>query len=299
MISWNEISNICERIEFPNEAIATLEKVYATTMQTFEKEIQTLSSQWLDPEADWKQCLADLSVIAEKTGVSINVLQLVFFLYSAIPLRKEYEKRNLPEELYWETLQDLRYKMIECYNLYGEWGIFVPIWYRCFYICERFSLGRLQYEKIPFPLDNYNNIVKKDDIVLACHIPSSGALLENDVIESLKSAYNFYKSYTVDGILTIVCHSWLLYEPFEEVFTDSPNVQKFRKLFNIIGNEKDETNRDFWRIFNKNFSKETLLEVSPKTKLQNRLHKYLLEGNCMGCGLGIIRFDGAKIINKP
>ena len=297
-ITWDEILNICKRINFPESAVTALEEGYAKIMQNPPSKWQTTVEEWLNPEADWQRCLKDLSVMSGEVGLSANMTRMLFFLYCAVPLRAEYEKRGLPETLYWETLQDLRYKLMECHNVKDEWGTFVPDWYRRFYVCERFALGRLQYEQIPFPFEGYKNLLKKGDMVLSCHIPSSGALRENDVLESLKKAYEFYQAECMDGLLPITCHSWLLYQPLEEVFADSPNVQKFRNMFDVIQNDADKTNEDFWRVFYQEFSEETLKNAPTETKLQKRLKNYLLEGNTLGCGWGVLLFDGERIRNR-
>ncbi|MBO5736277.1 MAG: DUF5596 domain-containing protein [Clostridia bacterium] len=297
MVAWKEIEKVCEGVGFPQEAVAELEKTYNRIMGKSAMQFHSTAEGWVNPEADWRKCIWEISVIAKEAGVSLNAARMVLCLYCSIPLYQEYPKRGLPESIYWETLQDLRYKLLECRAFYGEWGTFVPDWYRRFYICERFALGRLQYEAVDFPGDSYKNVLKQGDRVYSCHIPSSGALREEDVIESLKRAYNFYRSELKDGLLPVVCHSWLLYQPLNEVFAESPNIVKFRKMFDVVLNDEDANNGDFWRVFYKEFSVENLQSAPTETKLQKRLKEYLLEGKTMGCGWGVLLFDGEKIIN--
>ena len=297
MVAWKDMHTICRQIDFPEDAVAYLEGCYGAIVQTSAEKLQNTAVEWMRSDGDWRGCLGKIAEIAQETGVALNSTRVVFFLYCAIPLAEEYEKRGLPKTLYWDALKDLRYKLLECRALYGEWGTFVPDWYRCFYTCERFALGRLQYEPMTFPLTGYQNALKQGDRVYACHIPSSGALREEDVLASLKYAYNFYKAELKNGILPVVCHSWLLYEPLETVFADSPNILKFRRLFDVIQNDADGNNGDFWRVFYQNFSAESLKNIPTNTKMQKRLKNYLLEGNTMGCGWGILLFDGEKIIN--
>ena len=297
MVTWKDIHTICRQIDFPEDAVAYLEGCYGAIVQKSADKLQNTAVEWMRLDGDWRGCLGKIAEIAQETGVSLNSARMVFFLYCAIPLVEEYEKRGLPETLYWETLKDLRYKLLECRALYGEWGTFVPDWYRCFYTCGRFALGRLQYEPMSFPLTGYKNAFKQGDVVYSCHIPSSGALREEDVLESLKYAYRFYQAELKSGVLPVVCHSWLLYGPLETVFADSPNILKFRSLFDVVQNDADGNNGDFWRVFYQEFSKENLENAPTNTKMQQRLKKYLLDGNTMGCGWGILLFDGEKIIN--
>ena len=297
MSNWNELAQICRRIDFPEEAIVYLGYCYDKIMPIYAGEVQKLAKEWMDINGDWRKCLKNLSTIAESAKVSLNSTRMCFLLYCAVPLQIEYQKRGLPESLYWETLQDLRYKLTECYALYGEWGTFVPEWYRCFYTCERFALGRLQYEPIKFPYKAYKDFLNEGDLVYSCHIPSSGPLKSEDVQKSLNCAYKFYSPSLKNGVLPVVCHSWLLYQPLENVFSESLNILKFRALFDVIANEADEKNGDFWRVFYQNFSTETLSEIPASTRLQENLKEYLLDGKSMGAGFGVLLFDGEKIIN--
>lgn len=297
MVVWNDLVEVCHRLDFPEEAVVHLEKCYYALTNISAKRLQKISDDWLKPNTDWRNSLEAIATLAQEADASLNSARMVLFLYSAIPLLAEYQKRGLSESLFCETLQDLRYKLLECYSLHGEWGTFELEWYRGFYLCERFALGRLQYEKINFPHKEYKGVLKEGDRVYSCHIPSSGPLLENDVIASLKRAYSFYRAELKNGILPVVCHSWLLYQPLETVFAGSGNILKFRNMFDVIDNHADSTNRDFWRVFYQSFSAQALNEVSPTTRLQKNLKDFLLNGQTMGAGFGVLLFDGEKIIN--
>ena len=163
MVTWKEIEKVCDGIGFPQDAVADLEKSYNAIMQKCATKLHETAEAWANPDGDWRGCLGKVAEIAKAADVSLNSARMVLFLYCAIPLHQEYQKRGLPESIYWETLQDLRYKLLECYALYGEWGTFVPDWYRRFYICERFALGRLQYEAIDFPGESYKNALKQGE----------------------------------------------------------------------------------------------------------------------------------------
>jgi len=60
---------------------------------------------------------------------------------------------DLTDELFWDTIADLKFKLIECHDVYGIWGTFVASWYPWFYTMHRFKLGRLQYEAVHFSGD--------------------------------------------------------------------------------------------------------------------------------------------------
>ena len=296
MVVWSEIAQICNRIDFPKSATMCFERCYEQIFPKYAEDLQLFAGKWMSIDGNWRDCLKTISRIASDIGVSFNKASMFFLLYCAVLLRQEYKRKGLPESLFWDTLQDLRYKLLECYSLYKEWGTFVPEWYRGFYLCERFALGRLQYEKSVFPYKEYKGILKEGDRVYSCHIPSNGQLLETDVYLSLKKAYTFYQAELRNGILPIVCHSWLLYQPLETAFMNSRNILCFRNLFDVIENTADLKNGDFWRVFYREFSLQSLNEIEPTTSLQKNLKAYLLDGGTLGEGYGVLLFDGEKII---
>ena len=94
--------------------------------------------------------------------------------------------------------------------------------------------------------------------------------------------------------MAIICNSWLLYPPHYEVYPENSNLRKFADLFDITVSWESENNPEAWRVFNTVSSDyENLPE---DTTLQRRFKKYLIEGNKMGNGFGVILFDGEKII---
>ncbi len=53
-----------------------------------------------------------------------------------------YAQAGLSEEIFWNTFQDLKYKLLECREVQGVWGNFVSFWYPIFYTCDIFQAGQ-------------------------------------------------------------------------------------------------------------------------------------------------------------
>jgi len=139
-------------------------------------------------------------------------------------------------------------------------------------------------------------LVRGGETVVACHIPSSGPLLTEDVMASLRRAYAFFGNTHRDGKLIVTTSSWLVYPPYQgTVFPVGSNVYRFAALFDVIS-EKDTDFGDFWRVFNVPYSKETLANVPEDTSMRRRMKQYLQNGGIMGSGYGVIVFDGEKIV---
>lgn len=292
------IRQIAEKLDFPADAIDCLIKAKELlyTNEHAAKLFGIAKEQVFTP-ADLTY-MDTLSAIAEETGINRYTLDMLFFLSCADRMRALYDEKGIDESIYWASLSDLKYKLTECKKLHGAYGSFTKNWFPRFLRAEAFALGRLQYEAKPFPMEAYGDLLKQGDIVCNCHIPSSGALLGEDVLASLKMAYDFYPQYRRNGILPITCNSWLLYPPVAELFKKGSNLDWFYKIFEILNTKVQEHNSDFWRIFNLPFSEENLQNAPENSSLQRSIKAFLQAGNHLGAGLGIILFDGENILTQ-
>ena len=285
---------------FPEEAIAHLDGCYQKMITEPEVLDGLYAAQELLFLKEGKDFAAALKPIYERVDISPYSVDMVFLLLSATPLKYIYAARGYSPELYVETMRDLLFKLRECVDVKGVFGTFVIEWYQKFYTCERFKLGRLQFETRAYPCDEpFRDIYKKGDTVVGCHIPSDGPLKYDDVIASLKAAYDFYPQFRVDGILPVYCHSWLMYPPYAgEVFPEGTNLYRFLKLFELVKSEIDEDYTDFFRIYSKDFCAPELDSLPEDTTLRRNMKKFLTGGNKMGTSFGFILFDGEKVITE-
>ena len=288
-----------ELLGFPEEAIVELDKCYEKMISA-----GTLDEIFVAQELlflkEGKDFVAALKPIYEKVDASPYSIDMVFLLLSLKPLRYLYRSRGYSDELFTETMKDLLFKLHECYGVYGVWGTFVIDWYQKFYTCERFKLGRLQFETRAYPCEEpFHGLFKKGDTVVGCHIPSCGPRTYESVIDSLKQAYEFYPELRVNGILPIYCHSWLMYPPYAgKVFKEGTNLYRFLNLFELVKVKEDPNYIDFPRVFHRPFDPATLADLPEDTGLRRALKQFLLEGNAMGEAYGFMLFDGEKILTE-
>lgn len=284
----SEITEIITMTEMPADAAAYCEECFAkikADQGLFD--LLQLAEQQYSKRFDPKKIV---ELLAEKSGLHPYTVYLLLLLYACLRLRRLYATHGYSEKLFRATVPvDIRCKIAECRKVYGIIGTFVFSWYGGFYDCTRFAFGRLQFEPRRAPFD-YQNICKKGDMVLACHIPSMGPLLIEDVEKSLRGAYDFYRP---NGPLVLVCHSWLLYPPFyREVFPENSNLRRFYELFDIVDQHETSFTDDSWRAFG---TMETDLDKLPlETTLHRNLHAFLKKGNPMGAGYGILVRDYNK-----
>lgn len=290
------ITALCTRLQFPDEATACLAEADARLSAT-SAATQLLSEAMHDFfEENGERYEALIRQAAEAADVPYYVACMVFLLRAAARLPEKYRMAGIDEAICWDTLRDLRCKLMECHDVYGVWGIFVIFWMRDYYLLRRFAFGRLQFERIAFPHDDYRGLVKRGDTVYNFHIPSDGPLTEESVLASFRAAYAFYRNELPDGIMPIYLHSWLIYPKTAALYGEQSNLRRFFGLFTLLGEKADEKNGDFWRIFSTDFSPEALAAAPTDTSMQRSLKQYLQAGGCMGSGMGMLLFDGEKIV---
>ncbi len=295
------VLEFCEKLCFPPEASRALAQCWtalAAQPQILAALYEARDSLFLPGDESYLQ---QLQALAQRAGVHHYTLDMVFLILCAGDLREKYRQWGLSEALYWDVVEDLRYKLLECKKVYDLWGTASCAWYKGFYTGRRFKLGRLQYEKSRFPFDDYHGLIQKGDLVYNCHIPSQGPLRRELVLDSLQSAYQFYRRDEPAGPMCFVCNTWLLYPAHYPLFPENGNLRAFYDLFDVIGEKQDPANRNFWRIFSRPYDAEKLDQAAQDTALQRSFLAYLKSGRCMGDGFGVIVYDGEKkkILRPP
>lgn len=240
--------------------------------------------------------------MAEKAGLSPYTVWMLFLIEAAQNAREDFRRRGISEDIFWASFADLKYKVLECKELHGVWGTFVAFWYPIFYSCDLVKLGRLEFENRTFeedtPYVKNGYIVKKGDKVKSIHIPSSGEPFDEAArMDSYRRAYEFFKDELDGRPLVCLCHSWLLYPEYKKILSPSSNIVAFQEDFDIVRQDDRETFGDAWRLFGADYQKPTE-ELPEKTSMQRAFKKHLLAGGTTGEGLGILIFDGEKIVNR-
>ncbi len=302
------IREIALELTFPEEAILVMEDTYRKLLSN--EKTKKCISEGMDyvflsqdqggAESPLKIIKGIIENMAEETGIHFYTVNMVFWLLCVKPLRDIYKEKNLPENMCQDSVMDLKYKLMECKEVYNIWGA-ETLWFKGFFDLSRFTFGRLQYDVKKWTKEDYKGFVKKGDLCFSCHIPSSGPLKPCAVMESFKMLYNFFKNDLKDGKLVIICESWLLYQPMVRVYEENSNMRKFAEMFDIIENIDPEKNlySNLRRVYGVVYEgPETLKNLPEDTTLRRNMKRYFEKGGIMGFGVGVILFDGEKIINK-
>ena len=289
------ITDICKKLDFPEESFSKLEEAYrlitndAKANALFERALDSL----LHPnEIVFGEMTAE---IVEKTGVNVYVLNAVLCVLSVEPLGEIYEREGQSEKL-GMYLPRIKEALVSCKNDSGVFGIKDAFWQWMFHELQCIRLGRLEYEPFHHFCDTPYGEIKKGDPVVLIHIPRGGSLDMDEVMESLKLGYDYFKDKFKNETVPFMTHSWLLYPPFlREVFKKGGNIQKFAGLFDIIS-ENTAGYANFTNVFGCPYPGEDLSGVPTKTSLQRSMLDFVRKGNLMGEGYGIFLYDKNGIV---
>lgn len=298
------LNELMERTGFPADAFGAFQEIHTRLHENnaAEKAFDAVCS--LYDFGVRRELLAVLDRIAEQIDASNYTIELFFFMYQADALRVRYEAADLDEQIFWDTVTDLRAKLVECRDVYGVWGSFVASWFFGFFDMTRFALGRLQFE-----VENFSHngagytaggyILPEGNKVINMHIPSLGPLKPELVLDAFKRAYSFklFADVRIPGtnVMPFVCHSWLLYPPHYDFLPKHSNILKFMDCFDIIDYAESDTFGNKWRVFGKDKDTEPAL-LPTDTSLRRAYAERLRTGEKTGNGFGVFLFDGENIL---
>lgn len=295
-----EIKSFCTEYGYSNEAITSLLNDYSALKKTeyyplFKAYIDLYNDD--DPSFSHPKALNANKMIAEKTGVNPFALDLLLYICMAKHCRELYDQAEIPVKVYHDSMLDLKWKMLECYKIYGTWGIFVPRWFGRFFELSRFALGRLEFDDNPSPGCFEKNGVKLGygDWVISVHVPSSGKLNPDDCMKSFRAAAEFYADRFPDGIAKFSCDSWLLAPNHSEYLPPESNIRKFAEFFHLAEVSTTPQFGNWWRIFGRPYE-ESEKDYPSETSLQRAYLKMLKDGNTPQTGLGYLFMKDGKIL---
>ena len=234
--------------------------------------------------------LAETEGREETFGVNRYLLDALMLFCCWEEVKMRYEKQGLPMDVFDKSLEDMKWKMLECYEIHGVYGNFVGHWYDGFFNLTRFGLGRLQFELRPFEGKEDCEVdgvqIHPGDTVINMHIPSAGPMKPELLDDAFARAEVFFKEhfpkdYTVFGV-----ESWLIDPDLVRILPEG-NMKAYADRFHLVAAEKSEMIfPDGWRVFGAEWKKKPE-ELPRKTGLQRAIADYLQQGGKLGRGYGI------------
>lgn len=265
-----ELTYFCDKIGLPGEAVRRIaalpagEKTYREAAPLFRADRERFFARMLQAERPEQ-----------------------YFLYvycrMAMDVLPEYEKRKIPESVFWDTFRDLAIWCADCFEKTGTYGIRQYEWFVRHMDLTLFRLGRLEFERMPSVWDvrQEPDVLTKGEPLISVHVPAGEPLGEDACRQSVRRAFDFF-----GRDLPYVCHSWLLGPELPGLLEASSNILRFRELFRVIAVDYLEREAEE-RIF---------LRTGPdprnypeRTGLQRAARAHLIAGGRLGNGLGLLR----------
>ncbi len=297
---------VLEKCTFPEEAcIFFRELADRLIAEGYEAEFDSIVDEYITSKCHCDMIDGKLKEFAAKAGNTAYEYWMLLLILAVEQAKPLYDKRGVPEEVFWDTFSDLRCKALECKEIKGVWGTFVAGWYGLFYLCRIIKFGRLEYQDAEYWEDEaktYGGVTfTKGKKMLSLHIPSSGEPFDREArLKSYKMAYDFYTKELGTDYLPCYCGSWLMYPPYKAAFPAGSNSRSFMDDFeyaNIHSKEPGAYHEfgDRWRVFGKD-SEKPLAELPEDTSMRRGFKKYFLDGGCPGSANGYLIFDGEKVL---
>lgn len=199
---------------------------------------------------------------------------LYIYLNLAVDLYYDYKENNIAENIYFDTIDDIRIWINNCIKETNTYGLKEIYWINEHLRMRIFKLGRLQFQKREatefmdlLKQHTLDKFIKKDYFYFV-HIPEGERLSYDLVLDSYQKAIEFFKDEMV-----FACESWMLSDRLELIFNNDSNVLKFRNDYILLNQIRDE-----------NHIKRYLKEGSRLADKVNSLEK---DGIMIGEGFGI------------
>ena len=286
------IENFLTEYEYPDSAIQVLISDYDKLILNCKNDFEALILEYENRyDIDYDSAIEKMKELSSASGVHEYTGALLLFLCYTRGLRKYYENKGISDEIFKNTVLDLRYKLDECICVKGVVGTFVAKWFAGFFKLERFALGRLQFEIVEFggEYEREGFTLSSKDRVLNVHIPRTGTHLDREsVLRSYKLAADFYRAILGDKIV-FVCSSWLLFPKNKEILKPNSNLLAFINDFDIYTFGEYENYKEVWRLFDTEFDGNAA-HLPADTSLRRAYIDLISRGEKTGWGKGVLTY---------
>ena len=285
-----------EELGFENEAIESLcndlERMLACegsrTLLT-----EAMDAYAADQYTDFRALMQKGTDAGALVGVNEYAAYLLLCILLAPTLREYYRKAGIADEIFVETMTDLKWKLIECQLVKGVYGTFVGSWYRLFFQMQLFTFGRLQFEIRSFrrTYEKDGKRLEPESLVLGVHIPRMPMPFSKENCEdSYARAAEFFEGRLGGAPTAFVCNSWLLFPEHEQFLHEKSNIRKFMARFDITESKYAEDYSELWTVFDMEYT-GNIEDFPEDTFLQKAYKDHLRQGGRTGSGFGVFFAD--------
>lgn len=234
-----------------------------------------------------------------------NPMMKLSLVYAFLPtVWDRYKEKNIPEEMFWDTMSDIKIWIENYKTETNEDGLYELHWIMHHMNLSIFKIGRLQFQKLFYffktPYNKNGNELKFGDKILNVHIPRGAKLDFYECEKSFQMAKEFFKEFYPDFPNNkFMCHSWLLYRGNKNFMSENSNILKFQTLFDFV-EEKEAPHPTYRWLFDVKIENAELMKnkkefgsygftgsLKKDTELRRNAIEYIKNGGEFGEGLGV------------
>lgn len=275
--------------EEDKKALAEAYDKIAADTDVYEIFMELLKRYEDDMNCDFEAIREGMKELSAKAELHEYTGQLLLFICLSKQSKEYYKDADLSEEIWFTTMCDLKYKMIECKEVYKICGTFVAPWFERFFKLERFGFGKLQFELIPFGMEYSKGDINlnPDSTVINVHIPRTGTRLEREsMVSAYQTAADFFKEKLDGNPIVFVCWSWLLFPRNKEILSETSNLYAFISDYDVFFHEEYPDYSEVWRLFDVNYD-GNVDHLPQNTSFRRAYADWIRNGEKTGFGYGV------------
>ena len=288
------LKEFLEKFDYPTDSreafLKALDKINSNqkSAELFNDNLKLYSRNYnCDFEPIFEAC-DEISYISDIHEYTVKLLQLICMTKYTLD---HYISAGYDENLWYETMLDLKYKLIECKLIKHIDGTFVASWLSGFLKLSRFAFGRLQFEIVECKY-NYtkdSKIINTGDPAINIHIPRSETPLTPESCDDACSrAKEFFKDNFKTTPVAFVCSSWLLFPENRNYLGEKSNILKFMNRFDILKVDyyDDGDYSQMWRLFDMDYTGNPD-DLPGDTSFRRAYKEHIKSGKPLGTAYGI------------
>jgi hypothetical protein len=290
------LESFMAEFEYPLNATDELLLAYDKLNSSSPREFSDMISEYnISNKINYELFEENIKQISKSADVNEYTGALVLLLCLTKRLREYYCESGISEDIYRNTVLDLRYKLDECICVHRVAGTFVLKWFWGSFRLERFALGRLQFELIDFGREYAKDgrTLSPGDKVINMHIPRTlTPFSPENCDDAFARGAEFFRPQLKGAPVVFYCSSWLLSDVHYQILHERSNVRRFMDRFDIFqfDHEPEGEHRSAWRIFDMDFTGS--YDDYPEDSFIRRAYKtYIKNGGITGSGKGIFFYD--------
>lgn len=258
------LDKLCNLLELPEEVCSAVKEYQASNTFVFDEALRKKCSQ----RETWDQAVKELQERIGEDPFGFSILSEM--LLCVCDTYKEYQKLNIPDSIFTETMKFCTRFICEHKRLYGHYAFTWAWWFPRQIFMQEFRIGAFEFEFITTGKE------KK----ISIHIPADADMTNTSMSSTFSTYRNFLQTYFPSWLTADwYCESWLLSPALKNLLPKTSHILTFQTYFTIESTDYESLAVLDWVYPGE---KPDLPSLSEHTSLQKQMKKFLLSGGKIG-----------------